>query len=254
MALSLFVLFIFLLFGFYFCTFEVKEGELAYFASRSDVLYSPGLHLKWPQKKIQVLSLMPTAYTFTLPLQVRQIPYTVSWTIVAEVNHPQSYLLAQAPDIMSGLQLSVTELLKSEPPALSLSSNLITDLHSKAFKTLQKNTQLNAMGLHVSDVWITKIAVSEDQQKSVYATMQEKAESIAKEMKIKGEKDALAFHQAVQKEFLLAEVKALNAVLLMKAEASRQAAALLSLDYQKNPLFFKAYLKAKEQNFNQAYS
>ncbi len=212
----LMTLLVILALGFYFGSFQVREGTLEVGADHH--LYSAGLQFKWPWQKVTVLDLTPQL------IQVQSGQN--NWTLVAAVTQPQAYL--------------------KNADGQSLSA-LVTQAWNQDAQTVQHNAMLAKAGISVNAVLLTGVNLSEADQAKILQNMQGLSTQIAQTILTSGQAQAQSIRTTAETSFLATQKQGLDLAAQVMGASQAQAVKMLAPLYQKNPALFKAYMQAKAQ-------
>ena len=201
---------------FYACSFQVSEGNVAVGAGSK--IYPAGLQFKWPWQKVTNLNISH---------QLVDVSSSgTSWTILAEIAQPRSYLQNSAGQSLA---------------------DLIQQAWTGNATALQQNPVLAKNGVVVESVILNGMSVSNADQATIIQNMQGLSTQIAQTILSAGEVQAQAIRATAEAGFLATQKQALDLSAAVTGASQAAAVKLLAPLYQKNPALFKAYMQAKTQ-------
>jgi membrane protease subunit HflC len=257
--------------------FTVKETEVALRLQLGQVIkadFEPGLHFKIPildqvrkfDKRIRTLEAPPEQF-LTAEKKNLIVDSFVKWRIVDVKNY---FTATGGTDAIAGQRLreiiadglrrefgkrTIQEVVSSERSKIM---DIIRQEANEATATVHSDTETKRggarqFGVEIIDVRIKRIELPKEVSSSVYSRMDAERERVAKELRSRGEAEAVRTRAIADRESVELVAAAERDAEKIRGEGDAQAASIYAQAYNQHPEFYGLYrsLSAYRKVFTQ---
>lgn len=243
--------------------FTVKETELALRLQFGKVLtadFQPGLHFKIPvldivrkfDKRIRTLEAPPEQF-LTAEKKNLIVDSFVKWKIVDVKNY---FTATGGTDAIAGQRLreiiadglrrefgkrTIQEVVSSERSKIMDIIRQEANDSSTAANDDKKSGGARQFGVEIIDVRIKRIELPKEVSSSVYSRMDAERERVAKELRSRGEAEAVRTRAIAERENVELVAAAERDAEKIRGEGDAQAAQIYAQAYDQNPEFYALY-------------
>ncbi|MEZ5670903.1 MAG: protease modulator HflC [Thiotrichaceae bacterium] len=251
--------------------FTVKETELALRLQLGQVIradFEPGLHFKIPlldtvrkfDKRIRTLEAPPEQF-LTAEKKNLIVDSFVKWRIVDVKNYftatggtdaiagqrlreiiadglRREFGKRSIQEVVSSERSKIMEIIRQEANDAAVASGTETDKTTEAEK---KRSGARQFGVEIIDVRIKRIELPKEVSSSVYSRMDAERERVAKELRSRGEAEAVRTRAIADRESVELVAAAERDAEKIRGEGDAQAASIYAQAYNQHPEFYNLY-------------